>query len=121
MVVQAPAIQRRVKKKSGLDVGTVLQVGGALAAGAAAIPSGGMSLAAVPAVLGTAQTGANLGGLAGRAVSSAEPQQEVGMSQKLAASLKALQTQPEPIRKQYTDPLAQAYFQARAGELGRTA
>jgi len=55
------------KEKKGDRNKAIYSVLGALGAAALAIPSGGVSLAAVPAILGAAGTGMALGGAAGDA------------------------------------------------------
>lgn len=53
------------KRQSSMDkISGMLPMAGAIGAGLLAVPTGGMSLAALPAVLGAAGTGAALGGTA---------------------------------------------------------
>jgi hypothetical protein len=58
------AVQIQQPKKEN-PFSKILPVVGAIGAGVAAIPTGGASLAAIPAIVGAAGAGASLGGMAG--------------------------------------------------------
>jgi hypothetical protein len=117
--------QRQSKGSSG-GSGLGALAGAALGAGAA-ISSGGVSLAATPAILGAAGTGDSLGGLLGGMASPPEaPSQSFQqgaprlsmvqlstLSNDIMQSMQALQQMPVEIQQQYTEPLVQGYLNTK--------
>lgn len=128
------AAQVNMPKKEN-PLGKILPLAGALAAGAAAIPTGGMSLAALPAVLGAAgagqaagSLGANILGANKQGPSAVERRMGMGAQMPQAApaedpqkilqeSMFALKQQPPEVQKQYGPTLQAAMLKLNRGQV----
>ena len=106
MAFQGPALQRRQKKE--FPIKSALQIGGIAVGGA---------LGGLPG----ASLGGTVGSLGGNLVEGKPAPRQESLSEQLAGSIQALQTQPEPIRQEFSQPLGEAYFRARTEDIGRIA
>jgi hypothetical protein len=140
--ISIPGRRPQQTKAADSGSGALFGVLGAIGAGALAIPTGGASLAAMPAILGAAGAGAGLGSLLGNVVNPGnqaeykqmrEPapvsgqgddsalfrrmqQRRESAVQSLAQADQALQGMPKNIQQQYSPIIKQALEYERQKE-----